>query len=268
VMRPRTPEQAVTEALVRSRRRCALCFGLEHRNAVVKGQIAHIDHDVTNNDPDNLAWLCLDHHDQYDSRTSQSKGLTMPELLHYRADLYEFNEAARQNLEPTATYVFLSADGTALAKYLNAHSQHGHKFDPQVRLDALPGILDLTPEQVELAVDELCDSGLAEMNGSHDVLFATNRLFWETDALFGETDPAVDAQDVARLVVAHPHDHPDLKDIAEGLGWSPRRLNPAATYLIDAGLVRQRAALRTAPYWALSLIRSTKTKRYVRDLDE
>jgi ribosomal protein L15E len=49
---------------------------------VVKGQIAHVDHDATNNDPDNLVWLCLDHHDQNDSRTSQSKGLTISELRH------------------------------------------------------------------------------------------------------------------------------------------------------------------------------------------
>lgn len=264
--RATTPEQAVTQVLVRSRRRCALCFGLEHRTGVVKGQVAHVDHNPANNEVVNLVWLCLDHHDQYDSRTSQSKGLTIQEIRHYRADLYQFNETARRNLEPAATYVFLSVDGASLARHLNTRSQHGHRFDPQIRLDALPDILGLTPDEVELAVDELCESGLAELNGSHDVLFATNRLFWETDALFQETDPALDAQAVARVVVAHSHDYPDLKDIAEGLGWTARRLNPAATYLIDAGMVGERPALGTAPYWVLSLIRTPKTKRYVRDL--
>jgi hypothetical protein len=62
------PEELVTEVLVRSRRRCALCFGLERRDAVVKGR------------------LCLDHHDQFDSRTSQSKGLTIPELVRHRRE--------------------------------------------------------------------------------------------------------------------------------------------------------------------------------------
>ena len=128
-------------------------------------------------------------------------------------------------------------------------------------------MLGMTPEQMELAVDELRDFGLADVNGSNDTLFATNRLFWETDALFGETDPAVDAQVVAKFVVGHPSDYSELKEIAACLGWSPRRLNPAASYLIDAGLVGRAAAVVSAPYCALSLIRSAKTKRYVHALD-
>jgi len=54
-----------------------------------RGQIAHLDHNRENNRPDNLAYFCLDHHDQYDSRTSQSKGLTEGEAKHYRQELYE-----------------------------------------------------------------------------------------------------------------------------------------------------------------------------------
>ena len=52
-----------------------------------KGQIAHLDRDPSNSDPDNLAFLCLEHHDEYDSRPSQSKGLTIEEVKRYRADL-------------------------------------------------------------------------------------------------------------------------------------------------------------------------------------
>ena len=264
--RPRTPESAVTEVLVRSRRRCALCFGLSHRHEVVQGQVAHIDRDPSNNDPDNLAWLCLAHHDQYDSRTSQSRGLTEPELRHYRTDLYSFNEAARLSLTPLALYVYLSPEATAVARHLNEGSRNGHPFDPQARVEELPGLLSLSPDDIEIAIDELRDQGLVEFNGSHDRVWPTNRLFWETDALFAQWDPALDAQQVARFVVAYPHDYPDLKDIADGLGWPPRRLNPAATYLIEAGLVGDRPALGTAPYWTLSLIRTAKTRRYVRKL--
>ncbi|MDH7972128.1 hypothetical protein QH494_08010 [Sphingomonas sp. AR_OL41] len=36
---------------------------------------------------DNLAYLCLDHHDQYDSRRSQSKGFTVGEVKQYRSEL-------------------------------------------------------------------------------------------------------------------------------------------------------------------------------------
>jgi hypothetical protein len=54
-----------------------------------KGQIAHLDHNCANNNIGNLAWLCLEHHDQYDSRTSQSKGLTQQEVKKYRTQLHK-----------------------------------------------------------------------------------------------------------------------------------------------------------------------------------
>jgi hypothetical protein len=53
-----------------------------------RGQIAHLDHDPSNNAEDNLAYLCLDHHDQYDSRTRQSKGIRATEVKAYRERLY------------------------------------------------------------------------------------------------------------------------------------------------------------------------------------
>src|SRR5262249_33160957 len=43
----------------------------------------------SNNDLDNLAFLCLDHHDAYDQKTSQSKGLTVAEVKRYRSLLAE-----------------------------------------------------------------------------------------------------------------------------------------------------------------------------------
>lgn len=65
------------------------------RDVEVKaGQIAHIDHNHNNNEPDNLAFLCLVHHDQYDSKTSQSKGLRESEIKPYRAELYTNVSAA------------------------------------------------------------------------------------------------------------------------------------------------------------------------------
>lgn len=70
-----------------TRRRCAICFGLEGDLGRKKGQIAHLDKDASNNAPANLAFLCFDHHDEYDSTTSQSKGLSRLEVLKYRDDL-------------------------------------------------------------------------------------------------------------------------------------------------------------------------------------
>lgn len=76
------------EVLLKSRRRCCICFGLNRDTLIKQGQIAHLDRDPSNNAEDNLAFLCLDHHDQYDSRSSQSKGLTALEVLKFRAELH------------------------------------------------------------------------------------------------------------------------------------------------------------------------------------
>lgn len=82
------PDAVQTLVLTRSARRCALCFGLYGDLTERRGQIAHLDHDSGNNAADNLTYLCLDHHDQYDSRTSQSKGIKEAEVKTYRERLY------------------------------------------------------------------------------------------------------------------------------------------------------------------------------------
>ena len=87
--RKRTPRGTETEVLVRSRRRCCLCFGLEGDLGEKEGQIAHLDGDLSNADLGNLAWMCFRHHDRYDSQTSQGKGPTVAEAKRYRDELYE-----------------------------------------------------------------------------------------------------------------------------------------------------------------------------------
>ena len=82
------PPKVVAEVITASRRRCCVCLALRRDEAEKKGQIAHLDHDPSNNAPENLAFLCLEHHDQYDSRTSQSKGLMIEEVKRYRDELF------------------------------------------------------------------------------------------------------------------------------------------------------------------------------------
>lgn len=86
--RAKIHEAVETEVLTRSGRRCALCVYLDGDTALKPGQIAHLDHDRNNNQIDNLCFLCQPHHDQYDSRTSQTKALTAKEVRSYRERLY------------------------------------------------------------------------------------------------------------------------------------------------------------------------------------
>lgn len=132
--RKETPELVERDVLVESRRRCCICFALEGDFSRKKGQIAHLDKDPSNSTIENLAFLCLVCHDEYDSRTSQSKGLTRAEVLRYRQDLYaavlrylvrsveeEDSELLVSELEDP-----LAAEGEAqyyLAKYSECHDE-------------------------------------------------------------------------------------------------------------------------------------------------
>lgn len=80
-------KQIETNVLLSSRRRCCICFGLNRDTDLKNGQIAHLDHNNSNNAESNLAFLCLNHHDEYDSRSSQKKGMTISEVKAFRGEL-------------------------------------------------------------------------------------------------------------------------------------------------------------------------------------
>jgi hypothetical protein len=81
------PRPIAGDVLLRSARRCALCYGLDGDLRRKKGQIAHIDQDSTHSTEDNLVFLCLEHHDEYDSKTRLVKGLTEVEIREYKQRL-------------------------------------------------------------------------------------------------------------------------------------------------------------------------------------
>ena len=87
--RKKTPGNVEAEVLIASKRRCAICFSIDGDVREKKGQIAHLDKNPNNDKIDNLCYLCLPHHDQYDSKTSVSKNYTIHEVKKYRCDLYD-----------------------------------------------------------------------------------------------------------------------------------------------------------------------------------
>jgi hypothetical protein len=92
--RKKTPISTETQVLTRSRRHCCICWGLGQNRSAQKGQIAHLDRDPANSQLDNLPWLCLPHHDEYDSKTSQAKGFTVDEVKIHRERMYRELEQA------------------------------------------------------------------------------------------------------------------------------------------------------------------------------
>jgi hypothetical protein len=103
IQRKRISRSAEVKILVQSRRRCCICFGLHRDDTLKRGQIVHLDKNPNNNSPVNLAYLCLEHHDEFDGKTSLSKGITPREVKKYRDELYDhYNKwnfvSSRKNL--------------------------------------------------------------------------------------------------------------------------------------------------------------------------
>ena len=65
-----------------------MCYGLRGTKEVKDGQIAHLDRDRTNPDVENLAYLCLDCHKMYDTKSNRVQGYTPGEVRYYRDQLY------------------------------------------------------------------------------------------------------------------------------------------------------------------------------------
>jgi hypothetical protein len=89
--RRHTRKSVETAVLMASRRRCCLCVFLNERDETCRGQIAHLNRNRSDSRFQNLVFLCLHHHDEYDSQTSQSKAFSIDEVREYRNQLYAKN---------------------------------------------------------------------------------------------------------------------------------------------------------------------------------
>jgi len=65
-----------------------MCYGLSGVMDPKKGQIAHLDRDPSNSKIENLAYLCLECHAVYDSRSNRILSFTAGEIAEYRSKLY------------------------------------------------------------------------------------------------------------------------------------------------------------------------------------
>ena len=87
--RKRIPEEVEKKVLLDGARRCPLCFHLNGDLTAKHGQIAHLDQNPSNASEDNLAFMCLSHHSEYDSKTRQHKNFKPAEVKVMRSSLYK-----------------------------------------------------------------------------------------------------------------------------------------------------------------------------------
>lgn len=207
--RKRVSDAVQAEVLVKSRRRCCVCFGLNHDDSVKQGQIGHLDQNPANNSEGNLAFLCFDHHDQYDSKTSQSKNLTKTEVERYRLELYQHFSPWNRVAHPDylLNYLAASIDTKDIAKTLLKAGHEVTAFpDFQIKLALTENEVDLTDGDLAIPLLYILDS-----------LASWGMLTYE----FEEPD---EQDDRYRFTIHHTN--PDaIKDLAEAVSklepWSP-----------------------------------------------
>lgn len=102
------PPVIQADVVIKSKRRCALCVGLNENTSERLGQIAHLNGDHSDSRFENLVWLCLEHHDKFDSKTSQTKNYTQIEVKNHRDNLYKsysYSDYSQDDIELTRRYL-------------------------------------------------------------------------------------------------------------------------------------------------------------------
>jgi hypothetical protein len=150
--RKHTPSEIETAVLLKSARRCTLCFHLRQDLTEKNGQIAHLDQDPSNFAEDNLAFMCLEHHSIYDSKTSQHKNFTLAEVKEARSRLYAEIEKRRQaggiddGSQLEAVFVEISALAVGTASW-----SHGQDLLLKYAVDRTDGRVQITPQMGYIA---------------------------------------------------------------------------------------------------------------------
>jgi hypothetical protein len=115
-----------TAVLANSARRCALCFHLNGDLTEKIGQIAHLDGNRNNPAEDNLAFMCLSHHSLFDSKTSQHKNYTIPEVKAARTKLYDLvSNGNHLSLATAQPYLQAEADKKILRDLMETVPSNG-----------------------------------------------------------------------------------------------------------------------------------------------
>jgi len=164
----------------------------------------------------------------------------------------------------------LSRAAFTLAEWLIRQSETGRNFDPRLDLtQPLPSELSFTNEDLRDAIDELQS---LECIFEHEAsgmwaISARAQLFARFDQTFNIGNPDADAQIIAARLMANGSEGEVIgaQELAEQLGWAPRRMNPAIQWLLSRTLLKERNFnVGDLPYLQFRLIPNADTRRFVK----
>lgn len=211
------------------------------------------------------------------------QALNAPQLRNYDEDVRALVHAiygvtnkpalgpAPRAIQNRAGATGLSPAAELIARLMIERSEHGDSFDPQFDGDALKATAQLPEDDLIDAVDELEGRGFVRKHvtmgcGALGFAFVTSEaaLFSELDKHFMAWNPEEDAIRLAAELVNEGDDR-TVPNIAEKLGWQPRRMNPAVNYLILRDLVDSSEACGTHPWCTHWISKTPRTRRFLRD---
>jgi hypothetical protein len=165
----------------------------------------------------------------------------------------------------------LSALGGRIATYFVQASVQARFGDPQLPVEELRRLASTNDDDIAEAVDELESLGWVSPSralGAGELgfvrLMPKPRLFARLDAFLMPWNPEEDARTVAAALLNSADGALVTQMLAQELGWTPRRMNPALTVLIEAGAVEYSQSLDQT-YESYYLRKNVQTRRFVRE---
>lgn len=160
-----------------------------------------------------------------------------------------------------------SPAATTVAKLFVENTEHALFADPQTTVSEIAEQTNLPEEDVDDALHELDGLGLVEKKNfvDHVIVLAKDELFVTFDKFWKPWDPEKDAVKIAADMLNDDGFPDSLEEIGERYGWKPRRVNPAAAYLINRDVVMGGKA-SDGGYWLAACIypKEGATRRFVK----
>jgi hypothetical protein len=153
-----------------------------------------------------------------------------------------------------------SPAATALARLFVEGATHALSHDPVLEMSEVAGTLSLSSDDLEDALHEL--NGLVSEHFGR--LYPQEALFARFDRFWMPWTPEEDAVRIAAGLVSDDGFPDTPEEISEVLGWPPRRLNPALTYLIERELVSHTRFYGATDWVTNRLAKTAATRRFVK----